>query len=108
VSAPKIFAAEYYARMRELEQASWWNAGMRDLAARLFDGAGVPARGLLLDIGCGSGQTMAWFRDRWPEWQTVGLDVAREGLHAARSCPASGFSRRRRSSSPCPMRRWMR
>lgn len=85
MSAPKIFAAEYYTRMRELEQASWWNAGMRDLAARLFDGAAMPARGLLLDVGCGSGQTMAWFRDRWPEWQTVGLDLAREGLQAARA-----------------------
>jgi SAM-dependent methyltransferase len=85
VSAPKIFAPEYYAHMRALEQASWWNAGMRELAARLLDGAGVPARGVLLDVGCGSGQTMAWFRERWPGWRSLGLDVAREGLRAARS-----------------------
>ncbi len=85
MSAPKIFAPDYYARMRALEHASWWNAGMRDVAERLFRGAGLPPRGTLLDVGCGSGQTMAWFRQRWPGWDTLGLDLAREGLEAARS-----------------------
>ena len=85
MSAPKIFAPEYYTHMRALERASWWNAGMRDLAARLLDGASLPARGTLLDIGCGSGQTMSWFRAKWPGWTAYGLDVARVGLEAARS-----------------------
>lgn len=85
MSAPKIFAPEYYERMRALEQASWWNAGMRDLAERMLRGAGLPKRGTLLDVGCGSGQSMSWFRCRWPEWDTLGLDVAREGLQAARA-----------------------
>ncbi len=84
MSAPKIFAPEYYDRMRALEEASWWNAGMRDLAERMLRGAGLPSRGTLLDVGCGSGQTMTWFRRRWPGWNTLGLDVAREGLDAAR------------------------
>jgi ubiquinone/menaquinone biosynthesis C-methylase UbiE len=85
VSAPKIFAPEYYERMRALEDASWWNAGMRALAERMLRAAGLPLRGMLLDVGCGSGQTMFWFRRRWPEWETLGLDVAREGLRAARA-----------------------
>jgi ubiquinone/menaquinone biosynthesis C-methylase UbiE len=84
MSAPKIFAPEYYERMRALEDASWWNAGMRELAERMLRGATLPSRGTLLDVGCGSGQTMSWFRRRWPAWETVGLDVAREGLRAAR------------------------
>lgn len=84
MSAPKIFAPEYYGRMRALENASWWNAGMRDLAERMLRGVGLPSHGLLLDVGCGSGQTMSWFRSRWPGWETFGLDVAREGLLAAR------------------------
>jgi ubiquinone/menaquinone biosynthesis C-methylase UbiE len=84
MSAPKIFAPEYYERMRALEDASWWNAGMRDLAERMLRGVGLPSRGMLLDIGCGSGQTMFWFRRHWPGWETIGLDVAREGLQAAR------------------------
>jgi SAM-dependent methyltransferase len=84
-SAPKIFAPEYYGRMRALEEGSWWNAGMRDLAERMLRGANLPSRGLLLDVGCGSGQTMTWFRRRWPQWDTVGLDVARVGIRAARA-----------------------
>ena len=85
MSAPRIFAPEYYAHMGALERASWWNAGMRDLAGRLLDDLGLPARGTLLDVGCGSGQTMSWFRARWPGWTTVGLDVALVGLQAARA-----------------------
>lgn len=84
MSAPKIFAPEYYERMRALEETAWWNAGMRDLAGRMLRGVGLPAEGRLLDVGCGSGQTMSWFRRRWPGWSTLGLDVAREGLQAAR------------------------
>jgi ubiquinone/menaquinone biosynthesis C-methylase UbiE len=85
MSAPKIFAPEYYERMRALEDASWWNAGMRDLAGRMLRGVGLPSRGRFLDVGCGSGQTMFWFHRHWPGWETLGLDVAREGLRAARA-----------------------
>jgi SAM-dependent methyltransferase len=83
--APKIFAPEYYGRMRALEDGSWWNAGMRDLAERILRSAGLRSSGMLLDVGCGSGQTMSWFRARWPGWNTLGLDVAREGIRAARA-----------------------
>src|SRR5262245_23985838 len=68
--------------MRALEDASWWNAGMRDLAGRMLRQADLPARGTILDVGCGSGQTLAWFLRQWPGWLAVGLDVAREGLRA--------------------------
>ncbi|MES2304444.1 MAG: class I SAM-dependent methyltransferase [Gemmatimonadota bacterium] len=83
MTGPRIFAPEYYARMRELESGSWWNAAMRDVAERLLSQARLPAQGRLLDVGCGSGQTMSWFRARWPGWETLGLDVARDGLVAA-------------------------
>jgi SAM-dependent methyltransferase len=45
--------------------------------------AELPARGRVLDVGCGSGQTLDWFRRHWPGWTSVGLDVARDGLRAA-------------------------
>ena len=90
MSAPKIFAPEYYERMRALEDASWWNAGMRNLTQKLLSGAGLPTRGTLLNVGCGSGQTMLWFRHRWPGWDTFGLDVARDGLYAARASAEQG------------------
>ena len=83
ISAPRIFTPEYYERMRALEEGSWWNAGMRDVAGLLLDAIDLPPRGVMLDVGCGSGQTMTWFSRRRPGWKTVGLDVAWEGVAAA-------------------------
>lgn len=83
MSGPKIFTPEYYARMREMESSGWWNAGMRDAGGRLLELAGLPDRGTLVDLGCGSGQTMAWFRELRPSWTTIGLDIAMEGVRAA-------------------------
>lgn len=81
---PRIFTPEYYARMRELERLSWWNEGMRDIAGMLLRRARLPRTGVLLDAGCGSGQTMQWFLDGHPGWTATGLDVAHEGIAAAR------------------------
>lgn len=83
MKGPGIFTPEYYARMRELESSGWWNAGMRNVAAGLLAQAGLGVEGRVLDVGCGSGQTMAWFRQLEPGWDAVGVDVAPEGLAAA-------------------------
>jgi SAM-dependent methyltransferase len=84
VTAPQIFTPEYYERMRALESTSWWNAGMRDVAGMLLRTVRLPATGTMLDVGCGSGQTALWFGALHPEWHVMGLDVAKEGLAAAR------------------------
>ena len=97
---PRIFTPEYYARMRALEQGSWWNAAMRDIAALLLDLAPLPSSGRLLDVGCGSGQTMDWFAHFHPGWRTVGLDVAPEGLTVAR---AKGLDILRASALELPL-----
>jgi len=83
-TTPLIFTPEYYKRMRDLEEGFWWNAGMRDIAAILLQLAPLPRTGVLLDVGCGSGQTMTWFSRTHPEWSTIGIDLAPEGLSAAR------------------------
>ena len=83
MTAPKIFAPEYYPHMAALESASWWNSGMRDLAARLLEAQSLPSAGAMLDVGCGSGQTMAWFRTLHPDWTTTGIDISPDGLSAA-------------------------
>lgn len=83
-NAPLIFTPDYYERMRALESDSWWNAAMRDVAAMLLDLAKLPAAGLMLDVGCGSGQTAAWFHGKHPQWRVGGLDIAPEGLQHAR------------------------
>jgi len=69
--------------MRALEQASWWNAGMRDVAGSLLRKARLPASGLLVDVGCGSGQTMSWFTAERRQWRAIGLDLSLDGLDAA-------------------------
>jgi SAM-dependent methyltransferase len=84
-AAPRIFTPEYYKRMRDLEAASWWNAGMRDVAALLLHLAALPESGVVLDVGCGSGQTIGWFTAARPNWRAVGLDVSSEGLLASRA-----------------------
>lgn len=82
--APQIFTPEYYARLRELEATSWWNEGVRDIAEMLLHRSRIPDTGVLLDAGCGSGQTMSWFLGQHPRWTTIGLDVATDGLQAGR------------------------
>lgn len=86
---PRIFTPEYYAHMRELEGRSWWNAGMRDIALNLLVRSGLPDRGVMLDAGCGSGQTMSWFFESHSKWFVTGLDVAMEGLVFARTAGQS-------------------
>ena len=83
--APRIFSEDYYERMRLLESASWWNAGMRDIASTMLKHANLDGSGTMLDVGCGSGQTMAWFTSNRPGWNAAGLDIAKDGVIAARS-----------------------
>lgn len=93
MSAPKIFTSQYYARMRALEADSWWNAAMRDIAALLLRSASLPAQGTLLDLGAGSGQTIGWFVAAHPSWRAVGLDLAGDGLRAARAAGIRNVTR---------------
>ncbi len=83
MTAPQIFTPEYYRRMRELEDRGWWNAAMRDVGDLLLATASLPPAGMLVDVGCGSGQTMSWFLERHRPWRAIGLDVATEGVRAA-------------------------
>lgn len=83
-AAPRIFSEEYYQRMRLLEGGAWWNAGMRDIASSLLDKVELPEKGMLLDIGCGSGQTMAWFGRNHPKWEVSGVDISPDAVAAAR------------------------
>jgi SAM-dependent methyltransferase len=80
---PRIFTAEYYARMRELESGGWWNAAMRDIAGMLLRDARLPSAGTVLDVGCGSGQTLTWFMREFGAWQPLGCDIAPEAVAAA-------------------------
>lgn len=83
MSLPPIFTPEYYAHWREFEARHWWTAGMRDVASMLFGLVPLPSEGLLLDVGCGSGQGMQWWTSLRPRWRSAGIDPGLEGLRAA-------------------------
>jgi SAM-dependent methyltransferase len=85
VSGPVIFTPEYYARMRELESLGWWNSAMRDVAEMLLGTVALPGRGTVLDVGCGSGQTLTWFTEAHRGWTGIGCDIAIDGLRAAQT-----------------------
>lgn len=70
--------------MRELEDGSWWNAAMRDIAGCLLHDAPLPSTGTVIDVGCGSGQTLAWFDRTFGSWRTLGCDIASDAVSAAR------------------------
>ena len=84
MTAPRIFTPEYYARMRELESGSWWNAAMRDVAAKLLADVRLPPDGTIIDVGCGSGQTLTWFTQRFGSWRPLGCDISEDAVVAAR------------------------
>jgi SAM-dependent methyltransferase len=84
MTGPRIFTPEYYSRMRDLESGGWWNAGMREAARMLLRLVALPSSGRALDLGCGSGQTVSWLGTLLPAWRFYGLDVAPDGLAAAR------------------------
>jgi SAM-dependent methyltransferase len=70
--------------MRELEAGSWWNAAMRDIAGQLLADVRLPATGTLIDVGCGSGQTLTWFTEMFGAWRTLGCDISGDAVQAAR------------------------
>ena len=83
MTLPPIFSPEYYAYWRAFEARHWWTAGMRDVASMLIGLQRLPAEGVMLDIGCGSGQGLHWFGRMRPRWRTLGIDPGMEGLLAA-------------------------
>ncbi len=85
--------------MRLLEGGAWWNAGMRDVAEAMLGKVNVPERGLLLDVGCGSGQTMAWFTRNHPAWEASGIDISQDAVAAAH---ASGLAVATASATELP------
>ncbi len=90
MTLPPIFRDEYYAHWRNFDANHWWTAGMRDVASSLIDLARLPRNGVMLDVGCGSGQGMHWFAARYPDWTIDGMDLGMSGLVAAK---ASGLRR---------------
>lgn len=66
---------------------------MRDILGRAIASARLPAEGVFLDVGCGSGETLDWFSRRHPRWRSAGVDVAFEALRAVPPLRSGGVAR---------------
>jgi ubiquinone/menaquinone biosynthesis C-methylase UbiE len=64
-----------YRAMFELEHRLWWYAGMRAIASTMLDPY-IGRIGSVLDVGCGTGYSMNWLRERFNPRAVFGIDVA--------------------------------
>jgi SAM-dependent methyltransferase len=78
-----------YERMHEVEDRMWWYRGLRALAAQLLGRAlaGSPARGPVLDAGCGTGGMLLRLGPAVAGRPTLGLeyDAIAAGLAASKA-----------------------
>jgi ubiquinone/menaquinone biosynthesis C-methylase UbiE len=65
-----------YQGMFELERSLWWYQGMRRITASLLDKNLSGKKDLrILDIGCGTGFSMKWLRERFDTPEVFGVDL---------------------------------
>ncbi len=62
--------------MFELEERLWWYEGMRAVTARLLGHGLGETNQRLLDIGCGTGYSMVWLRERFKSSDVYGVDLS--------------------------------
>lgn len=68
---------EEYRAMFDLEERLWWYEGMRGITASLLAPAlGKERNDRLLDLGCGTGYSMVWLRDRFKFAEAYGVDLS--------------------------------
>jgi SAM-dependent methyltransferase len=74
-----------YRAMFDLEERLWWFAGMRAVTASILEtGRERTESPRLLDIGCGTGFSLLWLKEKLNSDQAFGVDVSQ---HAAALWP---------------------
>ena len=66
---------EEYRAMFELEEHLWWYQGMRSITDTLLGASLGATNGRLLDIGCGTGYSAVWLRERFNFKEVYGVDL---------------------------------
>ena len=70
-----------YRAMFDLEERLWWYTGMRAVTASILDRELDRKESLrLLDVGCGTGFSLVWLRERFDSQEAFGVDLS---THAA-------------------------
>jgi SAM-dependent methyltransferase len=65
-----------YRGMYELERSLWWYQGMREITASVLRDKLSGRKSLrLLDVGCGTGFSMKWLRERLKTESVFGVDL---------------------------------
>lgn len=67
---------EEYRAMFDLEEHLWWYRGMRAITASLLNQHLRTTKARLLDIGCGTGYSMAWLRKTFAFNEAFGIDLS--------------------------------
>src|SRR4030095_10229824 len=67
---------EEYRAMFELEERLWWYQGMRAITATLLGASLGATNRRLLDIGCGTGYSAVWLRERFNFQEVYGVDLS--------------------------------
>jgi SAM-dependent methyltransferase len=67
---------EEYRAMFELEERLWWYQGMRAITASILGASLGEKSRRLLDIGCGTGYSMVWLRERLRISEVYGVDLS--------------------------------
>lgn len=74
--------------MFELEERLWWFGGMRAITASLLEPLLTEKTQHALDVGCGTGYSLLWLRERFKLAEAYGVDSS---LHAAAFWPKRGL-----------------
>lgn len=68
---------EEYRAMFDLEERLWWYDGMRGITASLLEPVlGEKNNQRLLDLGCGTGYSLVWLRERFKFAEAYGVDLS--------------------------------
>lgn len=51
------------------------NSRLKNLYQKIGTSLQLPARGTMLDIGCGGGESLMYFGELFPEWDLYGMDI---------------------------------
>jgi SAM-dependent methyltransferase len=73
----------------EIEQSHWWFSGRRQIMGSLLDEVMPSRSGVVIDVGCGTGATIASLSDRY---ECAGIDPSEVAIdHARRRFPGVNF-----------------